>query len=76
MANAVEAALSRANEEQRERALQVIKEAQQNITLVSMQNEITPIDADYIAKNKETIEEAKRNIHFETMKDVDTISPP
>lgn len=74
MANAIEAALNRASEEQRAKAQQVIEEARRNIKLVSMRDDITPDES--IAKQKEIIEEAKRNIPVETMQDVDTISPP
>lgn len=76
MANAIEEALNRASAEQREKALQAIEEARRNIKLVSVQQEITPTDADAISKNAQIIEEAKRHIPFDTMKDVDSIDPP
>ena len=76
MENAVENALNRASAEQRERAQQVIEEARRNIRLVSVRDDISSTDGDAIARNAHTIEEAKKNIPFETMKDVDTISAP
>lgn len=78
MANAVEDALNRASEEQRERAQQAIEEARRNIKLVSVRqmDDISAADGDYIAKNAQIIEEAKRSIPVETMKDVNEISPP
>ena len=77
MGNAVEDALNRANEEQRARALQAIQEARQNIKLVSMRGEnITQMDIDSVEKNKQIIAEARQHIPFETMQDVDEITPP
>ncbi len=76
MANAVEEALNRASSEQQARNQQVIDEARRNIKLVSVRDDITPSAADSAARNAQTIEEAKRAIPFETMKDVDHVSPP
>lgn len=76
MANAIEDALNRASAEQRERALAAIEEARRNIKLVSVRDDITPGEADSISRHAHTIEEAKRVIPFETMKDVDSIDPP
>lgn len=76
MGNAVEDALSRASAEQRARAYQAIEEARRNIKLVSMREEITPSDADKIAQNAKTIEEARQAIPYETMKDVDEVTSP
>ncbi|MBN8669518.1 MAG: hypothetical protein J0L80_02455 [Chitinophagales bacterium] len=77
MGNAVEDALNRANEEQRAKALQAIQEARQNIKLVSMRGEnITQMDVDSVEKNKQIIAEARQHIPFETMQDVDEITPP
>ena len=76
MANAVEEALSRASSKQQARNQQVIEEARRNIRLVSVRDDITPSAADSAARNAQTIEEAKRAIPFETMKDVDHVSPP
>lgn len=74
MANAIEEALNRASQEQRERAQQVIAEARRNIKLVSMRDDIP--QSEIIAQQTQIIEEAKRNIPFETMMDVDSIAPP
>lgn len=78
MPNAVEDALNRASAEQRERAMQTIEEARRNIQLVSVQQtgDISSTDANSLARNAQIIEEAKRTIPFETMKDVDHVSPP
>lgn len=76
MANAIEDALNRASAEQQLKNQQVIEEARRNIKLVSVRDNITPADANSVSKNTQIIEEAKRTIPFETMKDVDTISPP
>jgi hypothetical protein len=78
MSNAVEQALNRASVEQRERAQHTIEEARRNIQLVSVQRpeDITASKAATVAQQTQIIEEAKRNIPAETMKDVDTVSPP
>lgn len=76
MGNAVEDALNRASAEQRARAYQAIEEARRNIRLVSVRDDITPSDTDTIAKNAKTIEEARQAIPYDTMKDVDEITPP
>lgn len=76
MGNAVEDALNRASAEQRARAYQAIEEARRNIRLVSVRDDITPSDTDTIAKNAKTIEEAKQAIPYDTMKDVDEVTPP
>ena len=77
MANAIEDALNRASEEQRAKALQAIQEARQNIKLVSMRGEnISQMDVDSVEKNKQIIAEARQHIPFETMQDVDEITPP
>lgn len=78
MSNAVEAALNRSSAEQRQKAQQVIEEARRNIRLVSTQHleDISPAGADTISYNSRAIEEAKRSIPFETMKDVDEIGAP
>lgn len=77
MSNAVENALSRASDEQRARAQQVIEEARSNIKLVSMQpGDVTPAGGNSVAYNAQVIEEAKRSIPFETMQHIDEIGPP
>lgn len=76
MANAIEAVLNRASQEQRDRAQQVIEEARRNIKLVSNRDDIPTTGVDSVSKNTHTIEEARRVIPFETMKDVDSIDPP
>lgn len=77
MANAIEDALNRASEEQRAKALQAIQEARQNIKLVSMRGEnISQMDVDSVERNKQVIAEARQHIPFETMQDVDEITPP
>ncbi len=76
MSNAIEDALGRANAQQREKAQQAIEEAQRNIKLVSMHDEITPTDTNSITKNVQIIEEAKGRILFDTMKDVISVSSP
>lgn len=77
MANAIEDALNRASEEQRAKALQAIQEARQNIKLVSMRGEnISQMDVDSVERNKQIIAEARQHIPFETMQDVDEITPP
>ncbi len=76
MANAVENALSRINAEQRAKAEQVMAEARRNIRLVSLRDDLSPSDADSLASNARIIDEAKRTIPFDTMRDVDTISAP
>lgn len=76
MANAIDDALNRASQEQREQ--QVINEARRNIQLVSVRQmgDVSSTDAASIAKNAQVIEEAKRTIPFETMQDVKEVSPP
>jgi hypothetical protein len=78
MANSVEDALNRASAEQRDRAMQIIEEARQNINTASLQKGNFPSsDADAtIARNEQIIEEAKRTIPVETMQHVETVSPP
>lgn len=71
MANAIEAALNRASPEQQSRNQQIIEEARRNIQLVS---DRTPEQV--AAEQAKIMEEAKQNIPFETMKDVNEVSSP
>lgn len=71
MANAIEAALARADEQQRIRNEQVIAEARRNIFLVS---DRTPEQV--AAEQSQVIAEARQNIPIETMQHVDEIGPP
>ncbi len=71
MANAIEAALARADEQQRIRNEQVIAEARRNIQLVS---DRTPEQV--ATEQSKIIEEARQNIPIETMQHVDEISSP